>query len=103
MGNSMLLLDSVVFLLQFVSFTLFFVLSTNSALIKPCLFFSPCLQVNGGTQGNPVWNASDTVTEGWVKAELAISTFWPNSYQVLQMHTSPLDILSQTLFRYCTA
>lgn len=43
----------------------------------------PCfLQVNGGAQGNPVWNASDTVTEGWVKAELAISTFWPNSYQV---------------------
>uniref|UniRef100_A0A8C6UHC3 protein-tyrosine-phosphatase n=1 Tax=Neogobius melanostomus TaxID=47308 RepID=A0A8C6UHC3_9GOBI len=32
--------------------------------------------------GNPVWNTSDTVTEGWVKAELAISTFWPNSYQV---------------------
>uniref|UniRef100_A0A667XVA8 protein-tyrosine-phosphatase n=1 Tax=Myripristis murdjan TaxID=586833 RepID=A0A667XVA8_9TELE len=41
------------------------------------------LNVNGGSQGNPVWNASDTVTEGWVKAELAISTFWPNSYQVI--------------------
>uniref|UniRef100_A0A7N6BS85 protein-tyrosine-phosphatase n=1 Tax=Anabas testudineus TaxID=64144 RepID=A0A7N6BS85_ANATE len=41
------------------------------------------LNVNGGAQGNPVWNASDTVTEGWVKAELAISTFWPNSYQVI--------------------
>lgn len=95
----MLLLELVVFLLQFLQF----VLSTKSALIKPCLFFCPCLQVNGGAQGNPVWNASDTVTEGWVKAELAISTFWPNSYQVLQMHTSPLDIISQTLFRYCTA
>uniref|UniRef100_A0A8C4YUW2 protein-tyrosine-phosphatase n=1 Tax=Gadus morhua TaxID=8049 RepID=A0A8C4YUW2_GADMO len=41
------------------------------------------IKVNGGSQGNPVWNASDTVTEGWVKAELAISTFWPNSYQVI--------------------
>uniref|UniRef100_A0AAQ4R9M2 protein-tyrosine-phosphatase n=1 Tax=Gasterosteus aculeatus aculeatus TaxID=481459 RepID=A0AAQ4R9M2_GASAC len=41
------------------------------------------LNVNGGTQGNPVWNASNTITEGWVKAELAISTFWPNSYQVI--------------------
>ncbi|KAM8916967.1 receptor-type tyrosine-protein phosphatase T isoform 3-T3 [Spinachia spinachia] len=41
------------------------------------------IKVNGGTQGNPVWNASNTVTEGWVKAELAISTFWPNSYQVI--------------------
>lgn len=48
---------------------------------------SHCLQVNGGSQGNPVWNASDTVTEGWVKAELAISTFWPNSYQVTHTHT----------------
>uniref|UniRef100_A0A8C6PP65 protein-tyrosine-phosphatase n=1 Tax=Nothobranchius furzeri TaxID=105023 RepID=A0A8C6PP65_NOTFU len=41
------------------------------------------VKVNGGAQGNPVWNVSDTVTEGWVKAELAISTFWPNSYQVI--------------------
>uniref|UniRef100_A0AAQ4R1L9 protein-tyrosine-phosphatase n=1 Tax=Gasterosteus aculeatus aculeatus TaxID=481459 RepID=A0AAQ4R1L9_GASAC len=41
------------------------------------------IKVNGGTQGNPVWNASNTITEGWVKAELAISTFWPNSYQVI--------------------
>ncbi|XP_031423825.1 receptor-type tyrosine-protein phosphatase T isoform X7 [Clupea harengus] len=40
------------------------------------------IKVDGGSQGNPVWNAS-TVTEGWVKAELAISTFWPNSYQVI--------------------
>ncbi|MGH0185123.1 UNVERIFIED_CONTAM: hypothetical protein FKN15_016911 [Acipenser sinensis] len=39
------------------------------------------VKVNGGPQGNPAWNASGSVTEGWVKAELAISTFWPNSYQ----------------------
>ncbi|XP_055723836.1 receptor-type tyrosine-protein phosphatase T isoform X8 [Salvelinus fontinalis] len=41
------------------------------------------IKVNGGAQGNPVWNASGSVTEGWVKTELAISTFWPNSYQVI--------------------
>ncbi|XP_045079927.1 receptor-type tyrosine-protein phosphatase T-like [Coregonus clupeaformis] len=41
------------------------------------------IKVNGGSQGNPVWNASASVTEGWVKTELAISTFWPNSYQVI--------------------
>ncbi|XP_013764013.1 receptor-type tyrosine-protein phosphatase T [Pundamilia nyererei] len=46
-------------------------------------YSSMTADVNGGAQGNPVWNASDTVTEGWVKAELAISTFWPNSYQVI--------------------
>uniref|UniRef100_A0A8C9U3N0 protein-tyrosine-phosphatase n=1 Tax=Scleropages formosus TaxID=113540 RepID=A0A8C9U3N0_SCLFO len=40
------------------------------------------IKVNGGPQGNPVWNAS-SATEGWVKSELAISTFWPNSYQVI--------------------
>ncbi|MBN3272075.1 PTPRT phosphatase, partial [Polyodon spathula] len=41
------------------------------------------VKVNGGPQGNPAWNASGSVTEGWVKAELAISTFWPNAYQVI--------------------
>lgn len=40
------------------------------------------VKVNGGPQGNPVWNVSGVVTEGWVKAELAISTFWPHYYQV---------------------
>ncbi|XP_061640094.1 receptor-type tyrosine-protein phosphatase T isoform X1 [Phyllopteryx taeniolatus] len=41
------------------------------------------IKVNGGAQSNPVWNVSDTVTDGWLKAELAVSTFWPNSYQVI--------------------
>ncbi|XP_056884839.1 receptor-type tyrosine-protein phosphatase T isoform X6 [Takifugu flavidus] len=40
------------------------------------------VQVDGGSRGNPVWNISGTVTEGWVKGELAISIFWPNSYQI---------------------
>lgn len=40
------------------------------------------VKVNGGPQGNPIWNVSGVVTEGWVKAELAISTFWPHFYQV---------------------
>ncbi|XP_029468202.1 receptor-type tyrosine-protein phosphatase T isoform X1 [Rhinatrema bivittatum] len=41
------------------------------------------VKVNGGPQGNPIWNVSGVITEGWVKAELAISTFWPNFYQVI--------------------
>ncbi len=66
-----------------------FISSSKSLFyILLCLsLLTVCLQVNGGAQGNPVWNASDTVTEGWVKAELAISTFWPNSYQVTHTHT----------------
>lgn len=47
------------------------------------------IKVDGGPQGNPIWNASAPVTEGWVKAELAISTFWPNSYQVSMMLKMP--------------
>ncbi|KAG8446188.1 hypothetical protein GDO86_013875 [Hymenochirus boettgeri] len=41
------------------------------------------VKVNGGPQGNPVWNVSGVVTEGWVRTELAISTFWPNFYQII--------------------
>ncbi|XP_077434554.1 receptor-type tyrosine-protein phosphatase T isoform X2 [Vanacampus margaritifer] len=41
------------------------------------------IKVNGGVQSNPAWNVSDSVTDGWLKAELAVSTFWPNSYQVI--------------------
>lgn len=48
------------------------------------------IKVDGGPQGNPIWNASAPVTEGWVKAELAISTFWPNSYQVRRIFFSPV-------------
>lgn len=38
------------------------------------------VKVNDGPIGNPVWNTSITAT--WNRAELAISTFWPNFYQV---------------------
>ncbi|NWY98280.1 PTPRM phosphatase, partial [Loxia curvirostra] len=39
------------------------------------------VKVNDGPVGNPVWNTSITAT--WSRAELAISTFWPNFYQVI--------------------
>ncbi|NXU40790.1 PTPRM phosphatase, partial [Drymodes brunneopygia] len=39
------------------------------------------VKVNDGPVGNPVWNTSTTAT--WNRAELAISTFWPNFYQVV--------------------
>ncbi|XP_031408679.1 receptor-type tyrosine-protein phosphatase mu-like [Meleagris gallopavo] len=39
------------------------------------------VKVNDGPIGNPVWNTSTTGT--WNRAELAISTFWPNFYQVV--------------------
>uniref|UniRef100_A0A663M7B7 protein-tyrosine-phosphatase n=1 Tax=Athene cunicularia TaxID=194338 RepID=A0A663M7B7_ATHCN len=39
------------------------------------------VKVNDGPIGNPIWNTSITAT--WNRAELAISTFWPNFYQVV--------------------
>ncbi|TWW62694.1 Receptor-type tyrosine-protein phosphatase T [Takifugu flavidus] len=50
------------------------------------------VQVDGGSRGNPVWNISGTVTEGWVKGELAISIFWPNSYQLTACHSASVPV-----------
>ncbi|XP_059832085.1 receptor-type tyrosine-protein phosphatase mu-like isoform X10 [Hypanus sabinus] len=41
------------------------------------------VKVNDGPLGNPIWNVSGMTTRSWNKAELAISTFWPNFYQVV--------------------
>uniref|UniRef100_A0A665UR60 protein-tyrosine-phosphatase n=1 Tax=Echeneis naucrates TaxID=173247 RepID=A0A665UR60_ECHNA len=41
------------------------------------------VRVNGGPLGNPVWNTSGTHGKQWHQVELAVSTFWPNEYQVL--------------------
>uniref|UniRef100_A0A7N6F746 protein-tyrosine-phosphatase n=1 Tax=Anabas testudineus TaxID=64144 RepID=A0A7N6F746_ANATE len=41
------------------------------------------VRVNGGPLGSPVWNTSGTHGKQWHQVELAVSTFWPNEYQVL--------------------
>ncbi|GAB5579364.1 receptor-type tyrosine-protein phosphatase mu isoform X6 [Prionailurus iriomotensis] len=41
------------------------------------------VKVNNGALGNPIWNISGDPTRTWNRAELAISTFWPNFYQVI--------------------
>ncbi|XP_075682527.1 receptor-type tyrosine-protein phosphatase mu isoform X4 [Rhinoderma darwinii] len=38
--------------------------------------------VNNGEKGSSIWNISGIATGTWNRAELAISTFWPNFYQV---------------------
>ncbi|XP_064204901.1 receptor-type tyrosine-protein phosphatase U [Anguilla rostrata] len=40
------------------------------------------VRVNGGPLGNPVWNVSGSHGRQWHQVELAVSTFWPNDYQV---------------------
>uniref|UniRef100_A0A8C7ZVW5 MAM domain-containing protein n=1 Tax=Oryzias sinensis TaxID=183150 RepID=A0A8C7ZVW5_9TELE len=40
------------------------------------------VRVNGGPLGNPVWNISGSHGKQWHQVELAVSTFWPNEYQI---------------------
>uniref|UniRef100_A0A3P8TMW2 Receptor-type tyrosine-protein phosphatase U n=1 Tax=Amphiprion percula TaxID=161767 RepID=A0A3P8TMW2_AMPPE len=41
------------------------------------------VRVNGGPLGSPVWNTSGSHGKQWHQVDLAVSTFWPNEYQVL--------------------
>ncbi|XP_016043345.1 receptor-type tyrosine-protein phosphatase U isoform X1 [Erinaceus europaeus] len=41
------------------------------------------VRVNGGPLGTAVWNMTGSHGRQWHQAELAVSTFWPNEYQVL--------------------
>uniref|UniRef100_A0A8B9KM27 protein-tyrosine-phosphatase n=1 Tax=Astyanax mexicanus TaxID=7994 RepID=A0A8B9KM27_ASTMX len=41
------------------------------------------VRVNGGPLGIPVWNVTGSQGKQWHQVELAVSTFWPNEYQVL--------------------
>uniref|UniRef100_A0A8C0UZQ5 protein-tyrosine-phosphatase n=1 Tax=Cyanistes caeruleus TaxID=156563 RepID=A0A8C0UZQ5_CYACU len=59
------------------------------------------VKVNDGPIGNPVWNTSITAT--WNRAELAISTFWPNFYQVcLTFYEISFLIIPNVLGHPCT-
>jgi hypothetical protein len=40
------------------------------------------VRVNGGPLGSAVWNMTGSHGHQWHQAELAVSTFWPNEYQV---------------------
>ncbi|KAM9704020.1 receptor-type tyrosine-protein phosphatase kappa isoform 2-T2 [Menidia menidia] len=41
------------------------------------------VKVNKGPLANPIWNVTTYTGKDWLKAELAVSTFWPNEYQVI--------------------
>ncbi|XP_072533176.1 receptor-type tyrosine-protein phosphatase kappa isoform X14 [Salminus brasiliensis] len=41
------------------------------------------VKVNKGPLANPIWNITTHTGKDWKKAELAVSTFWPNEYQVI--------------------
>ena len=46
------------------------------------------VRVNGGPLGSPVWNTSGSHGKQWHQVELAVSTFWPNEYQVRNLQNS---------------
>ncbi|XP_039603421.1 receptor-type tyrosine-protein phosphatase kappa isoform X8 [Polypterus senegalus] len=41
------------------------------------------VKVNKGPLANPIWNVTGYTGKEWLRAELAVSTFWPNEYQVI--------------------
>ncbi|KAJ8377526.1 hypothetical protein AAFF_G00256220 [Aldrovandia affinis] len=41
------------------------------------------VKVNKGPPANPIWNVTARTGRDWLRAELAVSTFWPNEYQVI--------------------
>ncbi|RXN01096.1 Receptor-type tyrosine-protein phosphatase kappa [Acipenser ruthenus] len=41
------------------------------------------VKVNKGPLANPIWNVTSFTGRDWLRAELAVSTFWPNEYQVI--------------------
>ncbi|XP_030637073.1 receptor-type tyrosine-protein phosphatase kappa [Chanos chanos] len=41
------------------------------------------VKVNKGPLANPIWNVTSHTGKDWLRAELAVSTFWPNEYQVI--------------------
>ncbi|CAM9713524.1 unnamed protein product [Lampetra planeri] len=50
------------------------------------------VRVNGGALGGPIWTAPVPRSRGWVFAELAVSTFWPNTYQIVFEVTSSVQL-----------
>ncbi|XP_039999408.1 receptor-type tyrosine-protein phosphatase mu-like isoform X3 [Xiphias gladius] len=41
------------------------------------------IKENNSPIGMPVWNVSGPATRSWAQVELAISTYWPNFYQIV--------------------
>ncbi|XP_061879309.1 receptor-type tyrosine-protein phosphatase mu-like isoform X1 [Entelurus aequoreus] len=41
------------------------------------------IKENNSPMGMPVWNMSGPATRSWAQVELAVSTYWPNFYQIV--------------------
>lgn len=58
------------------------------------------VRVNKGPLANPIWNVTGFTGRDWLRAELAVSTFWPNEYQVIPWDFSGLCCLVLGIFVY---
>lgn len=47
------------------------------------------IKENNSPMGMPVWNVSGPATRSWAQVELAVSTYWPNFYQVGKCGLNP--------------
>ena len=58
------------------------------------------VKVNNGPLGSPIWNISGDPNRTWNRAELAISTFWPNFYQVCPLFFISCFEISSNFWKY---
>lgn len=64
------------------------------------------IKENNSPVGMPVWNVSGPATRSWLQIELAVSTYWPNFYQVILLwfmtnyKASFLTVHSLSLYYY---
>ena len=58
------------------------------------------VKVNNGPLGSPIWNISGDPNRTWNRAELAISTFWPNFYQVCPLFFISCFVISSNFWKY---
>lgn len=58
------------------------------------------VRVNGGPLGSAVWNMSGSHGKQWHQVELAVSTFWPNEYQVRALSFPAGDCLFLHVMMY---
>lgn len=58
------------------------------------------VRVNKGPLANPIWNVTGFTGKDWLRAELAVSTFWPNEYQV-NLQIILISIQGRLLYLIC--
>ncbi|EMP34838.1 Receptor-type tyrosine-protein phosphatase kappa [Chelonia mydas] len=60
------------------------------------------VRVNKGPLANPIWNVTGSTGKDWLRAELAVSTFWPNEYQLCSVdHDMTSKTGKEEMLKFC--